>query len=377
MPVWHRATEKWRASGELQLVGITQEQHPDRCQLFAQWQGIEWPILWDPFNLTGSTAVPFACLIDEHGVVRDVVRKVETIGDSFLAKEFEKPNKKPNDLFDVEHRAALADLLWKGTERMDAAIESLEKAAKKNPRDAALLFHAGVARRMRTDSPLSRPDDFQAAIDHWAAARAIDPNQYIWRRRIQQYGPRLDKPYPFYTWVDQARDEIRARGETPVALVAELTGSERAGKARFAAAAEATAPDPDGKIHRDAENLVAVETAVAWDTSGKSATATVHVTLRPDPLRDVHWTNDVEPLTVWIGDPELPEGWKASTRLIEYPQPPSEVSSEVRRVDLEVQLPEKARKGTLKGYALYYVCEGETGECVYRRRDFVVEFSSG
>ena len=59
---------------------------------------------------------------------------------------------------------------------------------------------------------------FQRAIDAWGQALAIDPNHYIWRRRIQQYGPRLIKPYPFYDWVEQAAREIRARGETPVEL---------------------------------------------------------------------------------------------------------------------------------------------------------------
>ena len=59
-PVWHELTAPLRASGELVLVGITEEQHPDRCALFAQWQGFDWPILWDPFNLTRSAAVPAA-----------------------------------------------------------------------------------------------------------------------------------------------------------------------------------------------------------------------------------------------------------------------------------------------------------------------------
>jgi hypothetical protein len=27
----------------------------------------------------------------------------------------------------------------------------------------------------------------------------------------------------------------------------------------------------------------------------------------------------------------------------------------------------------VRGYALYFVCEGKSGECVYRRHDFEVE----
>ena len=70
MPVWHEKTAAWRKSGKLTVVGITQEQHAARCRLFAQWHGIDWPILWDPFNRTGSKVVPRFTLIDENGVVR-------------------------------------------------------------------------------------------------------------------------------------------------------------------------------------------------------------------------------------------------------------------------------------------------------------------
>jgi hypothetical protein len=38
----------------------------------------------------------------------------------------------------------------------------------------------------------------QKAVQYWTMALDMDSNQYIWRRRIQQYGPRLEKPYSFY-----------------------------------------------------------------------------------------------------------------------------------------------------------------------------------
>ena len=65
MPVWHENTKALRAAGKLAVVGITQEQHAERCRLFAQWHQIDWPILWDPFNLTESKVVPRFTLIDE------------------------------------------------------------------------------------------------------------------------------------------------------------------------------------------------------------------------------------------------------------------------------------------------------------------------
>lgn len=52
------------------MVGIIQEQHPDRCRLFMQWKQMDWPILVDSLNLLEVTAVPITLTIDEHGIIR-------------------------------------------------------------------------------------------------------------------------------------------------------------------------------------------------------------------------------------------------------------------------------------------------------------------
>ena len=57
-------------AGKIQLLGIIQEQHPDRCRLFAQWQQFDWPIVHDPINVIATRAVPVVLAIDEHGVVQ-------------------------------------------------------------------------------------------------------------------------------------------------------------------------------------------------------------------------------------------------------------------------------------------------------------------
>ena len=106
--------------------------------------------------------------------------------------------------------------------------------------------------------------DFQAAVDHWQAALDIDPNQYIWRRRIQQYGPRLDKPYPFYDWVAQSREEIAARGGTPWELAVEPGRSEFAEPLEDISqrGAAGKLPDPEGRIHRDDGEFIDLEMVV-------------------------------------------------------------------------------------------------------------------
>src|SRR5262249_668801 len=128
---------------------------------------------------------------------------------------------------------------------------------------AVCHFRRGVAYRMRYDSPLRRPEDFQAAMDDWSVAGALDPNQYIWARRTEQHAPRLEKPYSFYDGVRDARAALQARGETPVALAAEPTGAEIAAPLRaLEPSPAALEPDPGGRIRLDPGELIRIETAV-------------------------------------------------------------------------------------------------------------------
>ena len=52
------------------MLGIVQEQNPDRAALFMQWQQMDWPILVDTFDLLEVSVVPLTYAIDEHGIVR-------------------------------------------------------------------------------------------------------------------------------------------------------------------------------------------------------------------------------------------------------------------------------------------------------------------
>lgn len=389
MPVWHALTKGWRASGDLVVLGIAKEQHPDRCQLFAQWQGFDWPILWDPFNLSGTTVVPVLTFVDEHGVIRGRRIHPDRFEEEYLRTAFEHPGPRPEgepllaraDLDAAQSpRRPLARLLWGGPAALDEAIDELEKRVAGPEPDPTTLFQLGVALRLRYDSRTDRPADFQASIDRWTEALIAAPEQYIWRRRIQQYGPRLDKPYPFYDWVSTAQDELRACGTEPVGLRVPLTDAELAGPSNVLPVRieDRPAPDPRRKVPIDEDGRVSVEGAAALHTGAVAGmrvrarpTARIHVALRPDTARDVHWTNDAGPALVWIA---VPSGWQIEHNLYELPVPASETSSEVRRLDFEVVPPqEHSGPARVLGYALYYVCEGEAGTCIYLRQDFQVE----
>ena len=344
MPGWHAATQRFEQDGRLLNVGILQEQHPDRARLFLQWQGIDWPILVDSLNRLDVNVVPITLLIDENGVIRhrvsgrdDFVASVE----SFLAE--------PTG--DVPAAAPAPDL---------ALDDRIGRAA----------FELGVFYRMRYDAQ-GDPADFESAVEAWGRAVEADPNQYIWRRRIQQYGPRLEKPYPFYDWVPVARAEIEARGETPAKLRVEPEGAEIAMPARrFDAAAPTQGePDPLGKVHRDAGDLVQVHSTVVPYAVAAGKTARVHLEFRP-ANEDAHWNNEAGGMTLWI---DAPEGWGVDRQRVERANPPQPVSDESRRIEFEVQSPNDTEGVVqLPTYALYYVCLGEAGACLYRRQDIPV-----
>ena len=89
---------------------------------------------------------------------------------------------------------------------------------------------------------------------------------------------------------------------------------------------------------------------------------------RPNPRAGGHWNNEGNPLVAWVNPPP---GWSASERHLTVPNALQPVSDEPRSVEFEVHAPADARPGTVRvaSYALYGVCEGPGGACLFRRLD--------
>jgi hypothetical protein len=393
VPVWHDATRRWVNDGKLVLLGVTQEQHPERCRLFAQWQGFGWPILHDPINVLGSTAVPIVLAIDEHGIVRSTRPNPKTFAADFLEKSFAddatntpaSPTPAHPPKFDewkataetaktavAWRRVGDAFALWGGDARLSAAVAAYRQAVTLDPKDGAAWFRLGVCLRRRSEAPIREADDFRTAVAAWGTALDLDPNQYIWRRRIQQYGPRLDKPYPFYDWVPDAEAAVRKRGETPVVLPVRPDGAEVAKPAKAFAAAKTdpTNPDPMGKVNRDTGS-VTCEAVVVPAAVKAGQSIRVHLTFRLAAKSTDHWNNEAEPLRVWA-DP--PNGVAVSERLIAAERPKTATSTEPRTVGFEVQIPKDASGPIrLPVFALYHLCDDAGGTCRFVRLDATVE----
>jgi len=401
VPLWHKMTKPSIDDEKLVVLGIAHEQHADRCQLFAQWKGIDWPILHDPLNLVDVAAVPFLVAVDEHGIVRDTKLDLQTFGKSFVSGKFAAPDKPvetgsatlpvPKEKRGYAHEARTpqgwldygdAVVLAGRKGQIDQAIDAyhwarklaMQRTPNLGPEHADIFFRLGVAYHMRCERPEHQPGDFQAAVDAWEKALALRPDNEIFKRRIQQYGPRVDKPYAFYDWVKTARMELAKREETPVELACEPSVSERSPPADKFKWSKKKGPkgDPDEKIKDDRKDLIVVTQAVVRGTDKKNRNvAQVHLTFRPNAEFDAHWDNASDPLRLWIRKPKT---GRVSRRFVEYSHAMEARSSEARTLNFEVKLPSQ-QKGTLtiKGYALYRACEGEDGKCRLLRQDVKVK----
>lgn len=374
MPVWHDKTKQLLEEGKVQVAGIIQEQHPERTRLFMQWKQMEWPICVDSLNLLEVTAVPITLLIDEQGIIRSIQPSDDQFQE-FLGREYPNPDNRGASGPGPPNLSQKADalVLWGGEARLTEAIETYERLLMAQPGDGPTHFRLGVAYRKRYDSSQRQAGDFAQAVEHWGRALDIDPNQYIWRRRIQQYGPRLAKPYSFYDWVTEARREIEARGDIPMALSVEPGGAEFAHPTKsFETTRTAEEePDPRGRILRDEMGLILAETTVVPSVLAPGDSSRIHVTFWPNEAVRGHWNNEVDELVFWV-DP--PDGWQVDRRYLTVPLPPSPVSQEPRQVEFELKSPPGFTGSvSVPTYALYYVCEDVNGTCLYRRRDVPVE----
>lgn len=273
---------------------------------------------------------------------------------------------------------ALGDayFLLDGNGYLSKSIRAYKKSIELKSDHGPTQFRLGVALRRRSETNTEQSGDAQKAVRHWQKALSLNPNQYIWRRRLQQYGPRLDKPYNFYFWIKKARNQIRARGEEPVDLRVEPRGSE----IRFPdkqASAKSTkqipAPDPEGKIQRDRQGLLNVQTISTPSRVRPGEDVRVRVHFQLNPEKKPYWNNEAQPLTMSV---DLPEGLSLNTGQFQYPNDDRPETRGERILEYEVSVSTGRKEGTVTvpGYVLCNVCEKKQGVCRFVRKDFSVSF---
>ncbi|MEM9412806.1 MAG: hypothetical protein AAGA30_16965 [Planctomycetota bacterium] len=369
IPVWNQKIKPWIEKGDVQVLGIVQEQHAERARLYKQWKQYDFPIVQDVATNLDLTAVPIILFIDEFGVIQNARPSPNQL-ERFATTQYDAPIKQ-------HHREVQSnDLLGLSIEllhqqKFDEAIEQLNTIVKSDSDNAKAQFVLGVSYRLRFDSENRQTNDFANASKYWSNALSLYPNQYIWRRRIQQYGPRLAKPYPFYDWVDRAIEEIKKRGEIPIVLKIPLSNSEQLSpnKNSQTNTSPTENPDPDSKIFEDKQNRINIQTA--WVPYSYSVGDLISLHLSFVLQDNTKWNNEAGPCQIWI-DNNREEG--GDGRLIDLPTSKQTSSNEIRTVDFEYKTLNQPE--VITGYLLFHCCD-QDGVCYYLRKDFEIDLTRG
>ena len=121
--------------------------------------------------------------------------------------------------------------------------------------------------------------------------------------------PTIGQALRFYDWIDAARSELLARGETPLPLKVEPSGAEIAKPIKDGnfEVTPASMPDPDGRVQRAAPGLMEWRHVTVSHTQRERRSIRVHMQWQPAANSSVEWNNEAEPLTLWL---EAAPGWK-------------------------------------------------------------------
>lgn len=92
-------------------------------------------------------------------------------------------------------------------------------------------------------------------------------------------------------------------------------------------------------------------------------TTRIHLRMTPD---SGYWNNESATLIIWIEASEA--GTPSDTRLV-HPHVKSPSSHETRTLEFEFKTNSNLTENIkISGYALYYVCDSDDGQCIYRRQ---------
>lgn len=360
------------AEGKLLTVGLAPEQHGDRMALFLQWKQMEEiPVMIDSYNNLGLRAVPLTLLIDESGVIRH-----QNPSDEVLARFLASPPAEVGSAAPAPRPVTVFPRLDPTGAAFEQELVRLDDAFGHPPtftnRNSEAAFRMGVAHRKRYDSPEGTPEDFEKAVHYWSGALRKDPSNYIWRRRLQQFGPRLDKPYPFYNWISQARQDIRDRGDLPHPLVVEPSGAEtaRPGNADPDREQAEPHPDPFHKLPEQDPGHFTPTIVYVPHTDGVTEAFRVFVELEPVADR-AKWNDEGGRSTL---RPVAPPNWSVTPEVLTF-RPVAGRSSrtvefELRRTspfDPFVEDRQAPPKLTLQFFL--HSCFGTPEVCAYQRLD--------
>ena len=134
-------------------------------------------------------------------------------------------------------------------------------------------------------------------------------------------------------------------------------------------------PDPDGRIVRDRGEFVVVEAISDPRNPAHGSTIHFRVILSPTTQKRAHWNDSAGDIKFWI---DWPKGWTARRYHLLDSNPSQSASREIRQIAFEARPPESdgSEAITIRGYAVYFICEEIHSTCMLRRQDFSFRISS-
>ena len=134
-------------------------------------------------------------------------------------------------------------------------------------------------------------------------------------------------------------------------------------------------PDPEGRIARDTAGLVQAEVTVVPPRVKPGEAVRVYLTLRPSEASKTCWSDEGEPLRVWV---DLPPGWRAQPQLLVVAQIDRPNRSQPQHVELDLKTATDAKgMSRLVATALYRVREGTDGTRRLLRQDIPITVTVG
>jgi hypothetical protein len=232
---WHRITKPLIDAEKLVVIGVAQEQSPERCRLLLQWLKIDWSVLHDPLNTFEVRKIPLAIAIDEHGYVQDPNASPSTFEAKFVNQTYPTPKTpayyerdfmqepkvtrrivgETNLPEDWDQHGTSSILSWRAA-WLGEGVAAFTSLTSKQPKSAAAYFRLGVAQLFRGTSKFSEDDDLEAAVKSLKKALALSPRNAVYAQRLAEAMGK-DKSSQA-EWIKIAKKEIKARGDKPVDL---------------------------------------------------------------------------------------------------------------------------------------------------------------
>ncbi|MFT5304424.1 MAG: hypothetical protein ACI814_005252, partial [Mariniblastus sp.] len=155
--MWNEKTKPLVETGKLVVIGVVQEQHAERAQLYKQWKQYKFPIAQDSVTGLGLAVVPVPILLDEFGYVLNARPRISQI-ELLVNTKVERPTIPAPTLDPVQ-----VDSTWQ-----------VLNDAKTNSSESSMSAGDALLRAGNFESTRAAIKCYQAAIERAVTAKSTE-----------------------------------------------------------------------------------------------------------------------------------------------------------------------------------------------------------